>query len=38
MVSGEAQPPDLRDHLVLHRVVDAIYESAARGKEVAVRL
>ncbi|HET9150679.1 MAG TPA: Gfo/Idh/MocA family oxidoreductase [Gemmatimonadales bacterium] len=38
LISGEAPAPDLRDHLVLHRVVDAIYESAARGKEVAVRL
>lgn len=37
LVQGQAAAPDLREHLMLHQVLDAIYESAARGKDVAVR-
>ncbi|MBK6421472.1 MAG: Gfo/Idh/MocA family oxidoreductase [Gemmatimonadetes bacterium] len=31
---GEAKPFDNQEQLVLHRVIDAIYESAAKGKDV----
>ncbi|HMV33760.1 MAG TPA: Gfo/Idh/MocA family oxidoreductase [Gemmatimonadales bacterium] len=31
---GEAKPFDNQEQLILHRVLDAIYESAAKGKEV----
>jgi predicted dehydrogenase len=37
LLQGQAAAPDLREYLVLHKVLDAIYESAARGKDVAVR-
>jgi predicted dehydrogenase len=37
LLAGKAPPPDLHEHLMLHKVIDAIYESAARGKEIAVR-
>lgn len=37
LLAGQAPPPDLHEHLVLHKVIDAIYESAARGKDVAIR-
>jgi len=33
-VRGEAKPPDLEDHLALHRVIDAIYKSADDGRDV----
>jgi predicted dehydrogenase len=35
-IAGEAKPPDLQEHLVLHKVVDAIYRSAADGRDVAL--
>jgi hypothetical protein len=38
MVRGQAVASDLHDHLALHKVVDAIYESASRGKDVSIRL
>ncbi len=38
MVRGQAAASDLHDHLALHKVVDAIYESASRGKDVSIRL
>jgi len=38
MVRGQAVAADLHDHLALHKVVDAIYESASRGKDVSIRL
>ncbi|HET7604155.1 MAG TPA: Gfo/Idh/MocA family oxidoreductase [Gemmatimonadales bacterium] len=37
LLQGQAAAPDLREYLVLHKVLDAIYESATRGKDVAVR-
>jgi predicted dehydrogenase len=37
LLAGKAPPPDLHEHLMLHKVIDAIYESAARGKDVAIR-
>ncbi|HET9603014.1 MAG TPA: Gfo/Idh/MocA family oxidoreductase [Gemmatimonadales bacterium] len=37
LLTGQAARPDLHEHLMLHKVLDAIYESAVRGKEVAVR-
>jgi predicted dehydrogenase len=33
-IRGEAKPLDNQEQLVLHRVLDAIYESAARGRDV----
>jgi predicted dehydrogenase len=35
-VAGEAKVPSLQEHLVLHRVVDAIYRSALDGRDVAL--
>ncbi len=35
-VAGEAKIPALQEHLVLHRVVDAIYRSAADGRDVVL--
>jgi predicted dehydrogenase len=35
-VAGEARFPSLQEHLVLHRVVDAIYRSAADGRDVTL--
>ncbi|HEY7635813.1 MAG TPA: Gfo/Idh/MocA family oxidoreductase [Gemmatimonadales bacterium] len=35
-VAGEAKFPSLEEHLVLHRVVDAIYRSAADGRDVTL--
>jgi predicted dehydrogenase len=37
LLAGQATPPNLYEHLMLHKVIDAIYESAARGKDVAIR-
>jgi predicted dehydrogenase len=33
-LAGEAKVPTLQDHLVLHKVVDAIYRSAQDGRDV----
>lgn len=33
-IAGEAKVPTLQDHLVLHKVVDAIYKSAQDGRDV----
>jgi predicted dehydrogenase len=33
-LAGEAKVPSLQDHLVLHKVVDAIYRSAQDGRDV----
>jgi predicted dehydrogenase len=33
-LAGEAKVPSLHDHLVLHKVVDAIYRSAQDGRDV----
>src|SRR4051794_21641655 len=35
-LSGEARVPSLEDHVVLHKIIDAIYKSAADGKDVAL--
>ncbi len=34
VLRGEAKPFDNQEQLVLHRVLDAVYESAAKGKDV----
>ena len=31
---GEASPPDNKEQVVLHRVIDAIYQSAKEGRDV----
>jgi len=33
-IRGDARPPALQEHLTLHRVLDAIYKSAADGRDV----
>jgi predicted dehydrogenase len=33
-IRGEAKPLDNQDQVLVHRVLDAIYESAARGRDV----
>jgi predicted dehydrogenase len=33
-VAGEAKVPSLQDHVVLHKIVDAVYRSAQDGKDV----
>jgi len=35
-VAGEAKVPALQDHIVLHRIIDAIYKSAADGRDVVL--
>jgi len=35
-IAGEAKVPALQEHLVLHRVIDAIYKSADDGRDVAL--
>jgi len=35
-IRGEAKAPSLQEHLTLHRVLDAIYKSAADGRDVAL--
>ena len=35
-VSGEAKVGPLQEHLVLHRVLDAIYKSADDGRDVTL--
>jgi predicted dehydrogenase len=35
-IAGEAKVPDLKEHLVLHKVIDAIYRSAADGRDVVL--
>jgi predicted dehydrogenase len=35
-VAGEAKVPSLQEHVVLHRIIDAIYKSAADGRDVAL--
>jgi predicted dehydrogenase len=35
-IVGEAKAPDLQEHLVLHKVVDAIYRSALDGRDVTL--
>jgi predicted dehydrogenase len=36
IVAGVAKAPALQDHITLHKVIDAIYRSAADGRDVAV--
>lgn len=33
-VAGEAKVPSLQEHVVLHRIVDAVYRSASDGKDI----
>jgi len=33
-IAGEAKGPTLQEHLVLHQLIDAIYRSAAEGRDV----
>jgi hypothetical protein len=35
-VAGEAKVPALQEHVVLHKVVDAIYRSAQDGRDVVL--
>jgi len=35
-VAGQAKVPSLQDHIVLHRIIDAIYRSAADGRDVVL--
>jgi predicted dehydrogenase len=35
-IAGEAKAPSLQEHVVLHKVLDAIYKSAEDGKDVAL--
>ncbi|HEU4699519.1 MAG TPA: Gfo/Idh/MocA family oxidoreductase [Gemmatimonadales bacterium] len=35
-IRGEAKAPSLQEHLTLHRILDAIYKSAAEGRDVAL--
>ena len=35
-IAGEARIPSLQEHLTLHKVVDAIYRSAADGRDVTL--
>ena len=35
-IAKEAPAPDLADHLMLHRVMDAIYKSADEGRDIAL--
>jgi predicted dehydrogenase len=35
-IRGEAKPFDAEEQVILHRVMDAIYKSAAEGKEIAL--
>lgn len=37
VLRGEAARPSLEEHVVLHRVLDAIYESAEKGKDVVLK-
>jgi predicted dehydrogenase len=36
VIRGEVKAPALDDHVVLHRVIDAIYQSAAEGRDVSL--
>jgi predicted dehydrogenase len=36
VVAGDAKAPSLQDHVTLHKVVDAIYRSAADGRDVTI--
>lgn len=36
VVSGAAKAPDLKEHVILHQVLDAIYRSADDGRNVAL--
>jgi len=36
VLKGRVQPPPLEEQVVLHRVIDAIYESARTGSEVSL--
>ena len=33
-IHGQATPPDNKDQITLHRVIDAIYQSAKEGRDV----
>jgi predicted dehydrogenase len=35
-VRGQAKPFDSQEQLVIHRVMEAIYKSAAEGKDVSL--
>jgi predicted dehydrogenase len=35
-IRGEAKAPSLQEHLTLHRVLDAVYKSAADGRDVTL--
>lgn len=36
VIRGEVKAPALDDHVVLHKVIDAIYQSAAEGRDVSL--
>lgn len=36
VIAGQAKAPALSEHLVLHRVLDAVYKSAADGKDISL--
>ena len=35
-IAGEAKVPSLQEHLVLHRIIDAVYKSADDGRDVTL--
>ena len=35
-VAGEAKVPSLQEHVVLHRILDAVYKSAQEGRDVTL--
>jgi predicted dehydrogenase len=35
-IRKEAKPPSLDEHVTLHKVLDAVYRSAADGKDVTL--
>lgn len=35
-IAGEARTPSLDEHVTLHKVIDAVYKSAAEGRDVTL--
>jgi predicted dehydrogenase len=35
-VAGEAKVPSLQEHVVLHRIIDAVYKSAQDGRDISL--
>jgi len=35
-VAGEAKAPSLQEHVVLHRILDAVYKSAQEGRDITL--